>query len=56
MKYWETYFLTVGAGLLVGAVITPESWLAVPLGLMSSMIGFVLHHWQKEAQDEHRND
>jgi hypothetical protein len=43
MKYWETWFLTVGAGLLVGAVISPQSWLAVPLGITATMLGFLLH-------------
>ena len=56
MKYWETFFMTVGAGLFVGVVITPQSWLAVPLGIMASMVGFVLHLWRKEAQNERGHD
>lgn len=48
MKYWETYFLTVGAGLFVGAVITPESWLAIPFGFAASLAGFILHIYAKE--------
>lgn len=56
MKYWETFFLTVGAGLFVGAVISPQSWLAVPLGVLATMWGYALHRWRKEANNEHRHD
>jgi len=43
MKYWETWFLTAGAGLMVGAVISPQSWLAIPLGIIATMLGFFFH-------------
>lgn len=43
MKYWEMFFLTVGAGCLVGAVIAPGSWLGVPISVVSTFVGWYLH-------------
>jgi len=43
MKYWELFFLTLGAGCLVGVVISPESWLGMPVGVASALVGWVLH-------------
>ena len=43
MKYWELWFLTVGAGCFVGAIISPASWVAVLVGIASSWIGWTLH-------------
>ncbi|MCR5813603.1 MAG: hypothetical protein K6G15_03795 [Desulfovibrio sp.] len=48
MKYWEIFFLTLGAGLLVGAVITPKSWIAIPTGLFCAFVGYALNYFQKE--------
>ena len=48
MKYWETFFMTAGAGLLVGVVITPQSWLAAPLGIISAIAGYVIHPLREE--------
>ncbi len=39
MKYWETWFLTFGAGCMVGAVISPKSWFAIPVGMALTWIG-----------------
>lgn len=44
MKYWELFFMTAGAGLFVGAVITPQSWFAVPLGFLVAIWGYALHY------------
>ena len=53
MKYWETFFLTVGAGRIVGASITRKSWLAIPLGFLSAIWGYALHVWR---ENERRNN
>ena len=43
MKYWELFFLTLGAGCLVGVVISPASWLGMPIGIASAFAGWLLH-------------
>jgi hypothetical protein len=43
MKYWELFFLTVGAGCFVGVIIQPASWLGVFAGIMSAWYGWTLH-------------
>ena len=43
MKYWELFFLTVGAGCIVGAVISPASWFGAFVGAASAWIGWKLH-------------
>lgn len=48
MKYWETFFMTVGAGLMVCVVITPQSWLAAPLGFLAALLGYGIHIMRKE--------
>jgi hypothetical protein len=43
MKYWELFFLTVGAGCFVGVIIQPASWLAVFAGTAIAWYGWTLH-------------
>ena len=43
MKYWELFFLTLGAGCLVGAIISPASWFGMPIGVTSALLGWFLH-------------
>lgn len=43
MRYWELFFLTVGAGCFVGAVISPASWFAVAVGCASTWLGWKVH-------------
>ena len=50
MKYWETFFLTVGAGMMVGAVVSPGSWLALILGVACAFVGYNLHKNNKENE------
>ena len=47
MKYWEKFFMTLGVGCFIGLVITPSSWLAGPVGLFTTVIGFALHIYGK---------
>ncbi len=56
MKYWETFFLTVGAGLQVGAAITPSSWFAIPLGLQCTIGGIVCTRKTCSLENEHRHN
>ncbi len=48
MKYWETFFLTLGVGCLVGVIVNPQSWFAGPVGIMCSIIGYVINRYRKE--------
>lgn len=34
--------MTLGAGCLVGAVISPASWLGIPLGVVFAILGWVI--------------
>jgi hypothetical protein len=43
MKYWELFFLTVGAGSIVGAVINPASWFGLIIGAASTFLGWHFH-------------
>jgi hypothetical protein len=43
MKYWELFFLTVGAGCFVGVIIQPASWFGVFAGTASAWYGWTLH-------------
>jgi hypothetical protein len=41
MKYRKLFFLTVGAGSIVGAVISPASWFGLFVGVASTFFGLV---------------
>lgn len=43
MRYWEMWFLTCGAGCMVGAIISPASWGAVLVGLILTWTGWKIH-------------
>lgn len=43
MKYWETWFLTFGAGCLIGVVISPASWGAALVGAGLTWAGWKIH-------------
>ena len=50
MKYWELFFLTLGAGLLVDAVIKPKSWFAIPIGFLCEIAGDALFYLQERSR------
>jgi hypothetical protein len=43
MKYWELFFMTVGAGCFVGVIIQPASWLGILFGIGCAWYGWKLH-------------
>ena len=43
MKYWEHVFMAFGVGCLIGAVITPTSYWAAPVGGVFIAFGWYLH-------------
>jgi disulfide bond formation protein DsbB len=43
MKYWERFFMTLGAGCLIGAIIQPTSWAVIPLGIAFTGYGWYLY-------------
>ena len=43
MKYWERFFMTVGAGCFVGVIIQPASWFGILLGIVCAWYGWTLH-------------
>jgi hypothetical protein len=48
MKYWETWFLTFGAGCMIGVVISPASWGAAFVGAGLTWIGWKIHQKRGE--------
>jgi hypothetical protein len=48
MKYWETWFLTFGAGCLIGVIISPASWGAAIIGAGLTWAGWKIHQKRGE--------
>ena len=44
MKYWGTWFLTFGAGCMIGVVISPASWGAAIVGAALTADGLQARH------------